>query len=554
MIQETRYAILIGNRYHPFDEHLVDLWAPERDVDGMADVLGNPQIGRFDHVRRLKTRSHRDILDEVQRMFLQAQKDDLVLFYFSGHGLFDEQGHLHLAVMNTQSSLLHVTSLPLETIKEMIDACRSVRIVLIFDCCFSSIRGSRVDPETFAHSMQLMSSGRGKYIMTSPPHHYDPQEKNVDAYSLFTQHLIDGLKTGLADINREGMITADHLYHYIYTQVASGLGHSEPMKWDLSGKGSCILAWTTPTSSLASTAVKVRYDAIAQLFKKGEIIPFLGPGVVEHGMHGGPPINGELVQRLAASIGLADRTDPLTLMSQKMHILAGRGVVYNNLRDLYRPEPYTYSPALTHRFLARIPQPLLILSTAYDTLLEEAFDEVHKKYVVVTHILHAEHRTDKGKVVVQYSDRKQQVEKCLAEELVIELDAWSIIYKIHGTFGLLDPDSDEEIDSIVISEEDYIALITILDHPQTTIPNHLARQFKKRMFLFLGYRMNDWNFRAVVDLIQRKGNFRRIQPYAVRKDASEFERLYWENKQVRLIETDVPEFVRDIAEAMGIVL
>jgi hypothetical protein len=66
--------------------------------------------------------------------------------------------------------------------------------------------------------------------------------------------------------------------------------------------------------------------------------------------------------------------------------------------------------------------------------------------------------------------------------------------------------------------------------------------------------MNDWNFRAVVDLIQRKGNFRRIQPYAVRKDASEFERLYWENKQVRLIETDVPEFVRDIAEAMGIVL
>jgi Caspase domain len=287
MLQEIRYAILIGNRYHPFDEHLVDLGAPERDVDGMADVLGNPQIGRFDDVRRLKTMSHRDILDEVQRVFLQAQKDDLVLFYFSGHGLFDEQGHLHLAVMNTQSSLLRVTSLPLETIKEMIDACRSVRIVLILDCCFSGIREPHIDLEVFAHYMQLVSSGRGKYIMTSSPHHYDPQEKNAGAYSPFTQHLIDGLQTGLADINREGTITVDHLYHYIYMQVASRLGHNEPMKWDLNGKGSCILAWTTPTSSLASTAVKVRYDAIAQLFKKGEIIPFLGPGVVEHGVSQG---------------------------------------------------------------------------------------------------------------------------------------------------------------------------------------------------------------------------------------------------------------------------
>jgi hypothetical protein len=554
MMRETRYAILIGNRHYPFDEHLVDLDAPERDVDGVADVLGDPQIGRFHDVRRLKTMPHRDILGEVQRVFLQAQKDDLVLFYFSGHGLFDEQGRLHLAVMNTQASLLRVTSLPLATIKEMIDACRSIWIVLMLDCCFSGIRGSRVDPEAFAHYMQLMSSGRGKYIMTSSPHHYDPQEKNVDTYSPFTQHLIDGLKTGLADINREGTITADSLYHYIYTQVASRLGHSEPMKWDLNGKGSCILAWTTPTSSSAATTAKVRYDAIVQLFKKGEIIPFLGPGVVDPGAPGGPPINGELAQRLADRVGLADRADPLTLMSQKMHILAGRGVVYHNLRDLYQPEPYTYSPALTHRFLACIPQPLLILSTAYDTLLEEAFDEVHKKYVVVTHILHAEHHTDKGKVVVQYSDRKKQVEKCLSEELVIDLETWSVIYKIHGTFGLLDPDTEEEIDSIVISEEDYIALVTILDHPQTTIPNHLARQFKKRMFLFLGYRMNDWNFRAVIDLIQRKGNFRRIQPYAVRKDASEFERLYWENKQVRLIETDVSEFVREITGAMGIVL
>jgi hypothetical protein len=228
--------------------------------------------------------------------------------------------------------------------------------------------------------------------------------------------------------------------------------------------------------------------------------------------------------------------------------------VYDNLRDIYQPEPYVYAPALTHHFLARLQHPLLILSTAYDTLLEAAFDSVGKKYVVITHILHADRDADRGKVVVQYSHQKGQATKCLAEELVLDLSQWSVIYKIHGTFGLGDPDSDEEIDSIVISEEDYIALVTILENPQTTIPNQLARQFKKRMFLFLGYSMSDWNFRVVVDVIQRKGNFRRIQPYAVRQGATEFERLYWESKRVRLIETDVAVFIREMAAAMGIAL
>jgi hypothetical protein len=328
------------------------------------------------------------------------------------------------------------------------------------------------------------------------------------------------------------------------------------MKWDLSRKGGLILTRspTRPKQGNPTTAraVQAHYDAIAQLFKKGEVIPFLSPRVVGHGVDSRPPLEDELAHRLTVAAGFADSVNPLTRIAQQLQIVAGRGVLYDHLREIYQPDPYLYHPALTHRFLARIPYPMLMLSTTYDTLLEEAFDEMNKKYVVVTHVLHSEINSDEGKVVVQYSDQKERIEKYLAQELVIDLSQWSVIYKVCGTFGLLDPDSDEEIDSIVVTEEDYIGLIRLLEHPDTTIPNYLARQFKKCMFLFLDYNINDWNWRAVLDLMERKGNFRRIQPYAVHASATEFERLYWESKRVRVLDTELCKFINGLADALGI--
>ena len=552
---ETRYALLIGNRYYPFDERLVDLRAAEHDVDGLAEVLSNPHLGRFEAVTRLKNPVHSDVLEALWRVCDVAQQDSLVCVYFSGYVRFDEQGRLYLAVMNTQPALLEATSIAVERLKACLDNSRATRIMLLLDWCVSEVDRDYAEPDGIETAMRLLSGGRGKYILTAATAPEAAQYKQADTYSALTKYLIEGIKTGQADTHGRGTITIDHLYQYVTTKVRAET-HYAPRRWDLNSQGELIVAWTSgrphEVSAATAPAIRARYDAIIQMFKKGEVILFLGPGVVEQNAADRPPAPEELAQRLARGMGFAANAEPLTLVSQKLHIVAGRGVVYDNLREIYRPQPYAYSPALTHRFLASLPHPLLILSTAYDTLLEEAFDHAGKPYALVTHILHAESEADRGKVIVQYSTQKEKAQKCLSDELVIDLSQWSVIYKINGTFGLCDPESEEEIDSIVISEEDYIALIRLLDNPQTTIPNQLARQFKKRMFLFLGYRMSDWNFRAVVDVIHRKGNFRRIQPYAVRPEAVEFERLYWESKQVRLIETDLALFIRDLAEAMGI--
>ena len=265
-----------------------------------------------------------------------------------------------------------------------------------------------------------------------------------------------------------------------------------------------------------------------------------------------PPIGVALAHRLADSAGLARQDDPVSVIAQKIQIVAGRGVLYNNLRDLYHPNLSAYRPAFVHRFLACLPQPLIILSTAYDTLLEDAFDAARKRYTVVTHTLHADHAMDRGKIVVQYSNEKQKVTRYTAKDLIIDLSQWSVIYKLHGAFGLFGPETAEEIDSIVVSEEDHIALIALLENPLTTIPNLLARQFKKCMFLFLGYDLDDWTSRAMMGVIQRKGNFMRVQPYAVRQATTELEYLSWESKRVRLLDVELRAFIQELSATMGI--
>ncbi len=559
MQEGRRFAILVGNRQYDADAQLENLRCPVQDAEGLAEVLSDPQIGRFDDVQIFCNQSHTEILEATEQLISNgAEPNDLILFYFSGHGKLDRQGRLYLAVANTRTQTLGSTAIPIEQIKDFIDNGRSIRLVIMLDCCFSGAAG-----EAFAtpkgdvdSTLQLFSGGRGKYILTASTASQTAQEKESETYSVFTKHLIEGLRTGAADLDRNGLVTVEELYRYIHTQVREE-NHQEPMQWGLQRSGDLVLAFcpagdgetVAPATPLAPS--RYDYDAVAQMFRQGAVIPFLGPGVWGRDADSHPPLNGELARQLTPGQEVPD--EPVSLVVQKIDMVSGRGVVYDRVRSLYQPENMSYTPTLAHRFFARLKEPLLILTTAYDTLLEAAFEAEDKPYVVVTHVIRSDDQPqDRGKVMVQYSTHKDKVEKYLAGDLVIDLATWSVIYKIHGAFGLEDPDSGEEIDSLVVSEEDYVALVSILEHPDTTFPSHLARQFRKRMFLFLGYNLHDWGLRAMVDTVQRR--FRRIQPYAVQQAAPDFERLYWESHRVRLIDAEVSDFIRDMSQALGVPL
>jgi hypothetical protein len=54
-------------------------------------------------------------------------------------------------------------------------------------------------------------------------------------------------------------------------------------------------------------------------------------------------------------------------------------------------------------------------------------------------------------------------------------------------------------DSYVITEEDYVKFLSRLNAAPPVIPLRLANHFRKSQFLFLGYSLEDWNVRVILD-------------------------------------------------------
>jgi hypothetical protein len=60
--------------------------------------------------------------------------------------------------------------------------------------------------------------------------------------SVFTRYLINGLRTGEADADADGIITLDELYDYVYEKVITETPNQTPAKWSFRQQGNIILA------------------------------------------------------------------------------------------------------------------------------------------------------------------------------------------------------------------------------------------------------------------------------------------------------------------------
>ncbi len=114
------------------------------DVDAMQRVLVHPEMGGFAaaDITVLKNPQRQEMVDAIHKFFSNRKPDDLLLFYFSGHGMMDEDGYkLHLANSGTytnQNSRVYAPSaLEAAYLHQRLNYSKSKRLVLILDCCYS---------------------------------------------------------------------------------------------------------------------------------------------------------------------------------------------------------------------------------------------------------------------------------------------------------------------------------------------------------------------------------------------------------------------------------
>ncbi len=162
----SRSALLISAGSFE-DAQLQQLRSPKTDSRALVDVLADPAIGDY-NVQLLEDQTNQDTLRAVEKFFREAQRDDLYVLYFAGHGLKDHRGRLYFAASDTQPDFLSSTAMSAGFISEAMEACRARQIVVILDCCYSgAFPAGWATRATPAVGVLEQLSGVGRVVITS---------------------------------------------------------------------------------------------------------------------------------------------------------------------------------------------------------------------------------------------------------------------------------------------------------------------------------------------------------------------------------------------------
>lgn len=241
-----KYALFVGNSDYD-SESLFNLESPIADVQDLANLFRDSSIGGFDEVTELINSTESKIRQIISSFFLRKKPEDLLLLYFSGHGILDDKGDLYLAAKDTQPDLLRATAISADYIADDMDRCRSKRQILILDCCHSGAfrRGIKGDEKVLT-AATFEGNGSGRIVLTASDRREFAMEGNQvleqAKTSLFTHFLLEGIKSGEADRDGDSLITLDEWYDYAYDKVVENLPTQTPRRWVYNQEGRLIVA------------------------------------------------------------------------------------------------------------------------------------------------------------------------------------------------------------------------------------------------------------------------------------------------------------------------
>ncbi len=241
-------ALIIANWQYE-DPLLRALVSPSKDAESLAQVLGDAAIGGFEVQVLTNVPSYR-VCEETEAFFGDRERDDLLLFYFSGHGVTDDDGQLYYAASNTLHKRLRSTAVAASWVNDVMNECRSRRQVMLLDCCHSGAFARTKAAGTVNTGKYFTGStpeeGRGKFILTAcDAFQYSFEGEAVEGVgtnSVFTDAVIHGLRTGGADTDNDGLITLDELYDYVFHRVRERTPQQTPRKWASDVEGSVVIA------------------------------------------------------------------------------------------------------------------------------------------------------------------------------------------------------------------------------------------------------------------------------------------------------------------------
>jgi Caspase domain/WD domain, G-beta repeat/WD40-like Beta Propeller Repeat len=247
MAEFDRHALVVSSSRYA-DPTLQPLTAPTDDADALAAVLRDPSVGGF-RVREIIDQPSWVVAEEVERFFVERNLNDVSLFYFSGHGIKDEDGALYFAAMNTKRQFLRSTAVPSDHMVAAMRRCRSRQQVLLLDCCYAGAFSRAMltkGDERVGVQERFATEGAGRVVITASDamqYAFEGDQLRGEApLSVFTRTLVEGIRTGEADQNHDGRVSLDELYDYVYERIRVMNASQTPTTSNLDKRGEIVIA------------------------------------------------------------------------------------------------------------------------------------------------------------------------------------------------------------------------------------------------------------------------------------------------------------------------
>ena len=173
-----------------------------------------------------------------------AGKDDTVIIFLAGHGATEKDSsspdgdglEKYILPHNADLKDLYASALPMSDIARIFQRISSERLVFISDTCYSGASGGRTVPVIGTRAnlsgafLERLSQGKGRVILTASDANEVSAEKDELKHGVFTYYLLEGLR-GKADLDGDGVITVDEVYHYVSMKVPQSTGQDQhPVK------------------------------------------------------------------------------------------------------------------------------------------------------------------------------------------------------------------------------------------------------------------------------------------------------------------------------------
>ncbi len=271
-----RSALIVATSEYD-DARLSPLDGPGRDADALRTVLANVEIGEFDVQLALNTP-----VDALRRtletFFTNRGRDDLLLVHFSGHGLKDDDGQLYLAAADTEIDRLLSTGVDASWVNRLMNKCRSEKIALFLDCCFAGAfttgMARRVGVDTAGVKEQFNGSGVFVIAASDAMQYSFEGGKQVGQPpepSPFTKALVDGLQSGEADRNEDGVVSINELFDYLEDRIRETSPSQTPTKSAFNQVGDWAIARSTRVPS-----IRLLPEGLQQLLKSENPLDRIG--------------------------------------------------------------------------------------------------------------------------------------------------------------------------------------------------------------------------------------------------------------------------------------